>query len=53
VYAPNADDDGAHQSKTPHLRAVMVWIYGGALTVGESDDFDGSMLATIALRIRH
>jgi len=34
-------------SKTPHLRAVMVWIHGGSLTIGQSDDFDGSMLATI------
>jgi para-nitrobenzyl esterase len=46
VYVPHADDDDAQQSKTPHLRAVMVWIHGGALTFGQSDDFDGSMLAT-------
>ena len=45
VYVPNADDDDAQQSKTP-LRAVMVWIHGGSLTKGQSDDFDGSMLAT-------
>jgi len=25
----------------------MVWIHGGALTAGESDDFDASGLATI------
>src|SRR5215475_422830 len=47
VYVPNADDDDSQQSKTPHLRAVMVWIHGGNLTAGESDDFDGSMLATL------
>src|SRR5262245_3394691 len=47
VYVPNADDDDAQQSKTPHLRAVMVWIHGGSFTVGESDDYDGSMLATL------
>src|SRR5215468_9562826 len=47
VYVPNADDDDAQQRKTPHLRAVMVWIHGGALTFGQSDDFDGSMLATL------
>src|SRR6516165_7539522 len=47
VYVPNGADDGAHQNRTPHLRAVMVWIHGGNLTIGESDDFDGRTLATI------
>jgi para-nitrobenzyl esterase len=38
VYVPIGDDNAP--------RAVMVWIHGGSFTVGESDDFDGSMLAT-------
>jgi len=36
VYVPQSEDGP---------RAVMVWIHGGSLTAGESDDFDASGLA--------
>jgi para-nitrobenzyl esterase len=36
VFTPNRDFDG--------LRPVMVWIHGGALVVGESDDYDATKL---------
>ena len=44
VYVPNSDGD--ERGKTA-LRAVMVWIHGGALTAGESDDFDASRLVDL------
>jgi para-nitrobenzyl esterase len=46
VYAPNGDDDD-HESIAPRGRAVMVWIHGGDLTAGESDDFDASRLVEV------
>jgi para-nitrobenzyl esterase len=39
VFTPEKTNNGV-----PHLRPVMVWIHGGALVVGESDDYDPSML---------
>jgi para-nitrobenzyl esterase len=38
VYAPNHDGDGDDR------RPVMLWIHGGALVVGESNEFDASRL---------
>jgi para-nitrobenzyl esterase len=54
VYVPNGADDGETQSGNAEAegsadlrgRAVMVWIHGGDLTAGESDDFDASRLAS-------
>jgi len=41
VFAP-----GSRKSGHPHPgRPVMVWIYGGGLRAGESNDYDGSKLA--------
>src|ERR1700687_1357217 len=62
VFRPARDDDegdeegdGDHESRLP----VMVWIHGGALLVGESDDYDpvrlvqhGVVLVTINYRLR-
>jgi para-nitrobenzyl esterase len=51
MYVPNGDDNGqtgggeAQSSTDLGGRAVMVWIHGGDLTAGESDDFDASRLA--------
>ena len=39
VFTPEKTNNGV-----AHLRPVMVWIHGGALVVGESDDYDPSML---------
>ena len=39
VYAPDA------YATKPERRPVMVWFYGGAMTAGESDDYDGTTLA--------
>jgi para-nitrobenzyl esterase len=39
VYTP------ANFSTHPERRPVMVWFYGGAMTAGESNDYDGSKLA--------
>ena len=39
VYVPNGDHEGQ--------RAVMVWIHGGFLLAGDSDDYDASGLASI------
>jgi para-nitrobenzyl esterase len=35
VFTPNVSDEAI----TPRTYPVMVWIHGGALTVGESDDY--------------
>jgi para-nitrobenzyl esterase len=37
VFTPNSEDFS-------HLRPVMVWIHGGALVVGESNDYDPTPL---------
>jgi len=42
VYTP-ADHKGWHH-EDHHGRPVMVWIHGGALFLGESDDYDPTML---------
>jgi para-nitrobenzyl esterase len=55
VYVPNDADNEQAQMGDPAAqgnadlrgRAVMVWIHGGDLTAGESDDFDASRLASI------
>ena len=55
VYVPNAPDDRPAETRDRETkgssdrrgRAVMVWIHGGALTAGESDDFDASRLTSI------
>jgi para-nitrobenzyl esterase len=40
-----ADDDDHGDDQGEHgLRPVMVWIHGGALRVGESDDYDATKL---------
>jgi para-nitrobenzyl esterase len=39
VYTP------ADYAAKPEQRGVLVWFYGGAMTAGESDDYDGSKLA--------
>jgi para-nitrobenzyl esterase len=39
VYTP-----GNYASKPEH-RGVLVWFYGGAMTAGESNDYDGTKLA--------
>ncbi len=36
VFTPN---DAASEANNSHSYPVMVWIHGGALTVGESDDY--------------
>ena len=36
IFAPN---DEARDESSSHRDPVMVWIHGGALTVGESDDY--------------
>jgi hypothetical protein len=54
VYVPNDADNEQAQMGDPAAqgnadlrgRAVMVWIHGGDLTAGESDDFDASRLAS-------
>jgi para-nitrobenzyl esterase len=40
VYTP------ADYATKPEHRGVLVWFYGGAMTAGESDDYDGSALAS-------
>jgi len=51
------EDDGGHQGRE-RRRPVMVWIHGGALLVGESDDYDpvrlvqrGVVVVTINYRL--
>ncbi len=54
VFAPNPehgrgrdrddDRDGDDQGDRSGLRPVMVWIHGGALVTGESDDYDATRL---------
>ena len=39
VYTP------ADYATKPKHRGVLVWFYGGAMTAGESDDYDGTKLA--------
>jgi para-nitrobenzyl esterase len=39
VYAPK------DYAEKPESRPVMVWIYGGGLVAGESNDYDGSKFA--------
>ena len=53
VFAPEREDEGS-----PHRAPVMVWIHGGALVVGESNDFDpvrlvaqGLVVVTINYRL--
>ena len=41
VYTPDA------YTTKPNQRGVLVWFYGGAMTAGESDDYDGSKLARV------
>lgn len=42
VYTPDT------YASTPNdRRGVLVWLPGGAMTAGESDDYDGSRLATV------
>jgi para-nitrobenzyl esterase len=54
VYVPDGADNNRSQTGDekqgptgPRGRAVMVWIHGGALTAGESDDFDASELVDV------
>jgi para-nitrobenzyl esterase len=54
VYVPDGTDSGRSQigeekqgPTGPRGRAVMVWIHGGALTAGESDDFDASKIVDV------
>ena len=42
VYTPNGSDD--QNSDGDDARPVMVWIHGGALVVGESNEYDASKL---------
>ena len=42
VYAPNRSGD--HDFDRDEGRPVMVWIHGGALAVGESNEYDASKL---------
>ena len=54
VYVPNGKDNGEAQAGGAEAqgstdlrgRPVMVWIHGGDLTAGESNDFDASVLAS-------
>ena len=39
IYTP------ANFATKPERRGVLVWFYGGGLTAGESDDYDGTKLA--------
>jgi para-nitrobenzyl esterase len=39
VYTPD------NYATKPEHRGVLVWFYGGAMTAGESDDYDGTKLA--------
>ena len=39
VYAPQ------NYAEKPEARPVLVWIYGGGLVAGETNDYDGSKLA--------
>ena len=41
VYTP------ADYATKPGPRGVLVWFYGGAMTAGESDDYDGTRLAKL------
>lgn len=41
IYAP------ADYATKPRHRGVLVWFYGGAMTAGESDDYDGTKLAKL------
>jgi para-nitrobenzyl esterase len=43
VYTPNHN---GFASDVHHHKPVMVWIHGGALVVGESDDYDPTKLVT-------
>jgi para-nitrobenzyl esterase len=47
VFTPNRDGDGEDDHRADdrrHGRPVMVWIHGGALTLGESNDYDPANL---------
>jgi para-nitrobenzyl esterase len=48
VYTPNDEHEGRdrddRRGRHEDGRPVMVWIHGGALTVGESDDYDPTNL---------
>jgi para-nitrobenzyl esterase len=48
VYTPNGNGNGNgnddNQGDGGNGRAVMVWIHGGALAVGESNEFDATKL---------
>jgi para-nitrobenzyl esterase len=46
VYAPNGNGNGndGNNGDGGNGRAVMVWIHGGALAVGESNEFDATKL---------
>jgi para-nitrobenzyl esterase len=48
VYAPHLATSPANRARPngQTLRPVMVWIYGGGFFDGESDDYDGTRLAT-------
>jgi para-nitrobenzyl esterase len=55
VFTPDRDRD---RDQRDHGRAVMVWIHGGAFTLGESDDYDptnlvaqGVLVVTINYRL--
>jgi para-nitrobenzyl esterase len=54
----NVFTPGSNASATPGLRPVMVWIHGGALVTGESNDYDptafvkdGVIVVTINYRL--
>ena len=54
VYVPDGTDNGQTQTgdqtqgrSDSQGHPVMVWIHGGDLTAGESDDFDASRLADV------
>jgi para-nitrobenzyl esterase len=56
VFTPNRGPGRGHTKNLP----VMVWIHGGALVVGESDDYDptrlvqhGAIVVTLNYRLGH
>ena len=59
VYTPRRHSDGDHDfDRDDHRLPVMVWIHGGALVTGESDDYDptrhveqGVVVVTINYRL--
>ena len=44
VFTPAGKNNGADEGEHSRPRPVMVWIHGGALVVGESDDYNPQSL---------